>query len=218
MQEYIDLYRDIINSGITMVTEERFECIIRHQEHISKIKGDVVECGVWAGGMSIFLSKLFSKKDVWVCDSYEGCQNPSEGKYYFEREGHSEGLYAVNLDTVKNNFAKYDLYEDNRIKFLKGFVRDTLKPDVCNIENISLLRIDVDSYSATLEVLDYLFPKVSSGGIVIFDDSCLTESKSAMLTFLEREPHIVFKNTTDDKIIDITKIDPLPCGCFFIKP
>ena len=173
MQEYKNLYNEIIKDGITMVSEDRFETVLEYQNVIQKIKGDIVECGVWAGGMSIFLAKLFPTKDIWVCDSYEGCQNPSDANYQFEHERHHAGLYAMDLESVQNNFTKYGLSDEPRIHFLKGFVRDILKPEVCPIKTISLLRIDVDSYSATLEVLDYLYPKVKKGGMVIFDDSCL---------------------------------------------
>ena len=76
MEQYKEIYKEIINQGITMISEERFENIIKYKDDISKLKGDIVECGVWAGGMSIFLSKLFPTKNIWVCDSYEGCQDP----------------------------------------------------------------------------------------------------------------------------------------------
>ena len=218
MKEYREIYKDIINQGITMVSEERFETILRYKDNISKIDGDIVECGVWAGGMSIFLSKLFSTKNIWVCDSYEGCQNPSDGNYHFEYEQHTKGMYAISLETVKDNFIKYNLPDDKRINFLKGWVKDTLKPEICPIKDIALLRIDVDSYSATLEVLDYLYSKVKSGGIIIFDDSCLSESHHAMITFLEREPNIIFKHTSTGETIDIKSGNSLPCGCYFIKP
>jgi O-methyltransferase len=218
IQEYRDLYSKIINEGITMVSDERFETILRHKEIIDSIDGDIVECGVWAGGMSIFLSKLFETKNIWVCDSYEGCQNPDDGKYEYPGESHHEGLYAVDLASVQHNFERYELANESRIHFLKGFVRDTLRPEICNIESISLLRIDVDSYSATLEVLDYLYSKVKSGGVVIFDDSCLPESHNAMLTFQKNQPEIVFKHTVTGETIDIKEHGKLPCGCYFIKP
>lgn len=218
MEQYKDLYKEIINQGITMVSEERFDNIIKYKDNISKIKGDIVECGVWAGGMSIFLSKLFPTKNIWVCDSYEGCQNPSEGKYQFNEERHDKGLYSVSLEEVTENFNRHNLPPDPRIKFLKGFVKDTLRPEVCEIKKISLLRVDVDSYSATLEVLDYLYSKVVENGMVIFDDSCLRESHQAMIAFLEREPNIIIKDPTTNEIINIKETDSLPCGCYFIKP
>jgi hypothetical protein len=218
MEQYRELYKDLIKQNITMVSDERFENILKYKNDVLNLKGDIVECGVWAGGMSIFLSKLFLTKNIWVCDSYEGCQDPSKGKYQFDDERHSSGLYSVSLEEVKKNFNKYDLLHDPRIKFLKGFVKDTLQPEICEIQQISLLRIDVDSYSATLEVLDYLYSKVVTNGMIIFDDSCLRESHQAMITFLEREPNIIIKDPTTDEVINIKELSSLPCGCYFIKP
>jgi O-methyltransferase len=201
-----------------MVSEERFETILTYRHLIEKIDGDIVECGVWAGGMSIFLSKIFPTKNIWVCDSYEGCQNPSQAKYQFDRESHTEGLYSISLEDVKNNFKKYNLENDSRIRFLKGFVKDTLKPEICDIKAISLLRIDVDSYSATLETLDYLYEKVKKSGIIIFDDSCLYECKTAILNFLNKYPKIILKHPITGEEIHIKDEETLPCGCFFVKP
>lgn len=211
-----ELIESLIQDQVTMVTEDRFNCILNHKKIISLLKGDIVECGVWRGGMSIFLTKLFPKKKIWVCDSYEGCQHPSEGKYPFSSERHFSGMYAVSLEEVKNNFYKYDALDDNRVFFLKGWVRDTLRPEICPIEKISLLRVDVDSYSATLEVLDYLYDKVVTGGIIVFDDSCLIESYEAIKTFFKNKNINTIYDPLDDKKLNIFN-DDLPCGCYIIK-
>jgi O-methyltransferase len=191
------LMNDIISNNITMISKERFDNIINHSDKISKLEGDIVECGVWKGGYSIFLSKLFNDKNIWVCDSYEGCQDPSQGNYQYAGERHSLGMYAVSLEEVKNNFKSFNALDKSRVKFLKGWVKDTLP--TANIDQISLLRIDVDSYSATLEVLDELYDKVVKGGYIIFDDFCLSESFNALKFFLGREnlPHYIYHPVTD---------------------
>lgn len=213
-----ELYKSIINQGVTMITEERFETILQHKDHVLSLDGDIVECGVWKGGMSIFLSKIFNNKNMWVCDSFEGCQDPQNGKYSFPGERHAKGLYAIDLETVKNNFKLFGALDEPRVSFLQGYVKDTLEPSICPIQKISLLRIDVDSYSATLEVLDYLYPKVVPGGLIIFDDSCLNESKLAITHFIEREPNIELKHTITNQKITLPVDEQLPCGCYFIKP
>lgn len=212
-----ELYKSIINQGVTMITEERFETIIQHKDHVLSLEGDIVECGVWKGGMSIFLSKVFKNKNMWVCDSFEGCQDPRNGKYSYPQDRHTKGLYAIDLETVKNNFKAFTALDEPRVSFLQGYVKDTLEPSVCPIQKISLLRVDVDSYSATLEVLDYLYPKVVPGGLIIFDDSCLDESKLAITHFAEREPGIELKHTVTHEIISLPTQSKLPCGCYFIK-
>lgn len=200
---YDELSSDLINSNLTMVWKELFDMPLRHFEKINIVEGDVVECGVWKGGYLIFLSHLFQDKNIWACDSYEGFQPIDKVNYKFNGERHTPGFthgakgpIAISLEEVKNNFKIYNL-EHERIKYLKGFVNETLP--MSGIEKISLLRIDVDAYSATLEVLDNLYYKVQPGGYIIFDDLNLKESYEAIKYFLEREnlPMNVYNPYTD---------------------
>jgi hypothetical protein len=201
---YDELALDLIDSGITMVWKELFDMPLRHFDKINKVEGDIVECGVWRGGYLIYLSHLFSDKNVWACDSYEGFQPLDKVSYKFEGERHTpsfthgaKGPLAISLEEVKTNFKNYGLDED-RIKYLKGFVNETLPTS--GIEKISLLRIDVDAYSATLEVLDNLYSKVQPGGYIVFDDLNLQESYRAIKDFLVREnlPLEVYNPYTDE--------------------
>lgn len=221
MESLID---NIIRGELTLVSKKLFENILSFKDQISKLNGDIVECGVWKGGMSIFLSKVFSEKKIWVCDSFEGCQDPKNGKYPYSKESHVLGQYnGGNVDHVKNNFKKHDALDENRISFLKGWVKDTLRPEICPIKEISLLRIDVDSYSATLEVLDYLYDKVVPGGMIIFDDSCLLESNQAIKDFFKLKNLKYVYDPSDNTEYDVFSIEPkgtksgLPCGCYFFK-
>jgi O-methyltransferase len=189
---YDELINDIIDSKITMIWKEIFEMPLRHFDSITNISGDIVECGVWRGGYSIFLSHLFSDKNIWVCDSFEGFQPLTNAKYDFQGERHTpqfthgaSGPLGISLEEVKFNFNTYGLGNDPRIKYLKGFVKDTLPTS--GIKKIALLRVDVDAYSATLEVLDELYHKVQPGGYIIFDDANLVESLEAIKFFLKRE-------------------------------
>ena len=117
-QSLFDSFNSFILSEDRRVFSKLISRTLLYNE-VKDIPGDIVECGVWAGGMSIFLSKLFSTKNIWVCDSYEGCQNPSDGNYHFEYEQHTKGMYAISLETVKDNFIKNNLPDDKRINFLK---------------------------------------------------------------------------------------------------
>jgi len=217
-----DLINDLISNQISMVDSSRFYTILRNFDNISTIKGDVVECGVWRGGMSIFLSSLFQDKKIWVCDSFDGFQPLDIATYAYHDEPHTPGynnMIRVTYEQVLDNFKKYGFQEnDKRINFLKGWVKDTLNPETCKIKKISLLRIDVDAYSATREVLEYLYPKVISGGYIIFDDSCLIQTVDAFCDYFENN-NIPFelRHPETDEIISNPRSNH-PCGCYMIKP
>lgn len=226
---YEDLIQDLIDNRITMVRPDEFKTIFKHYSNIASVEGDVVECGVWRGGFSIFLSHAFSDKNIWVCDSYEGFQPLETAKHQYDKERHtplythnSVGPLAISLEEVKGYFERYGLGNEERIKFLKGFVKDTLPNS--GIEKVALLRIDVDAYSATLEVLEELYDKVQPGGYIIFDDSCLYETLDAIKYFFKQHnlQNYIYHPVTDEKL-DLnqrhTNDDSgFPAGCYVIKP
>jgi len=229
---YQELINDLVDNTITMVTPESFQTPYINFETINNLEGDIVECGVWRGGYSIFLSHLFQDKNIWVCDSFEGFQPLNKAKYSYDKERHdasythnSVGPIGISLEEVKTHFTNYGLGDQDRIKFLKGFVKETLPNS--GIEKISLLRIDVDAYSATLETLDELYPKVVKGGFIIFDDAPLYEASTAMLDYFKREniqPKVrhritgeIFDCTYDNFVEQMSYKGLMTAGCYLIK-
>ena len=225
---YEDLIQNLINNKITMVLPNEFNTILKHCNKMFDIEGDIVECGVWRGGFSIFLSYVFDEKNIWVCDSYEGFQPLETAKHQYDKERHtpvythnSVGPLAISLEEVQSHFESYGLGGQERIKFLKGFVKDTLPNS--GIKKVALLRIDVDAYSATLETLEALYDKVQTGGYIIFDDSCLYETLDAIKTFFKAKnlPEFIFHPVTDEPLnlnIRHTNDDSgFPSGCYIIK-
>lgn len=140
----------------------------------NNIEGDFIETGVWRGGTCIFmrgLLKAFGNTDriVWVADSFQGLPMPNKSVY-----PHDAGdiLYTYNElkiseEDVKTNFRKYGLLDD-QVKFLKGWFKDTMP--LAPIKKLSLLRLDGDMYESTIDVLIYMYPKLSNGGFCIVDD------------------------------------------------
>jgi hypothetical protein len=201
-QELKDLANNLTQNQISMVMLFEFDMVLNHSEAIDAVEGDIVECGVWRGGFSIFLAHLFPDRAIWVCDSYEGFQPLEEARFeYYKEERHVPSyVMAASLEEVQENFKTYGLDGQDRIKYLKGFVKDTLP--TAPIEKIALLRLDVDGYSPTMEILEELYDKVQPGGYIIFDDLCLYESKDAVYDFLQNRnlPLEVIDPITEQRI------------------
>jgi O-methyltransferase len=140
----------------------------------NNIPGDLVEAGVWRGGSVIFMKALLEinevrDRTVWVVDSFAGLPKPNLEKYP-EDKNDTNYLYnelAISIETVKHNFEKYDLLDDN-VKFLKGWFSETL-PNA-PIKNVALARLDGDMYESTIDALNGLYPKIVKGGYIIIDD------------------------------------------------
>jgi O-methyltransferase len=140
----------------------------------NNIEGDFIELGVWRGGATILMRALLkdmnvTDRNVWVADSFEGLPMPDAAKYPADKgdKHYTFNELKVSMEQVKHNFEKYGLL-DERVKFLKGWFRDTL-PNA-PIEKLAVLRLDGDMYESTMDGLVNLYPKLSKGGYVIVDD------------------------------------------------
>jgi O-methyltransferase len=159
----------------TMMGIERLNSLQACVETIlsENIEGDFFEAGCWRGGAVIFmLAMLKVYKDgsriVWAADSFQGYPAPSDNATDDERFLFKHADYfAVTKDLFINNVKKYDLYSD-RLKVLEGYFSESIPK--APIKKLSLIRIDVDGYDSTTDVLNSLYPRLSPGGYVIIED------------------------------------------------
>ncbi len=137
------------------------------------IPGDFLEAGIWRGGAGIFMRAALNilgdqERIVWLADSFQGLPPPRPDVAADQGSKlHKDKIVAVDLDTVKANFAKYGLLDDN-LRFLEGWFCDTLP--MAPISELAILRADGDMYSSTMDILEPLYKKVASGGFIIIDD------------------------------------------------
>lgn len=158
--------------GYTMVGRKRLDNLQACIEDViaRNVPGDLIETGVWRGGATILMRavlKLHGVTDriVHVADSFQGLPPPTDAADGWDLTGDA-GL-AVSVDQVQRNFERFGLL-DEQVKFLVGWFADTLPK--APIDRLSILRLDGDLYSSTMDALSALYPKVSSGGYVIVDD------------------------------------------------
>jgi len=78
---------------------------------------------------------------------------------------------------VQGNFKRYGFLDD-RVRFLKGWFKDTLH--TAPISRLALVRLDGDMYESTIQALDALYPKLSPGGYLIIDDYGLPGCRAAV--------------------------------------
>lgn len=168
--------RDIPADAETMIGRRRLDnlhdCI--RAVLADDVPGDLLEAGVWRGGATIFMRGALAaygdqERSVWVADSFAGLPKgdgerfPADADDVFWRNAH----LRVSIDQVKQNFRRYGLL-DERVRFVKGWFRDTLRDSP--VEQLAVLRLDADMYESTTLALEALYPRLSPGGYVIVDD------------------------------------------------
>jgi O-methyltransferase len=159
----------------SMVGRRRLDHLERCLETIERdgVPGDLLEAGVWRGGVCIFMRGFLEAhhvpdRIVWVADSFAGLPAPTldEDRGYDLSATRFPGL-AVPLEAVRAIFARYGLL-DARVRFLEGWFKDTLPS--APVERLALLRLDGDLYESTRDTLVALYDRVAPGGMVVIDD------------------------------------------------
>lgn len=148
------------------------------------VPGDLIETGAWRGGACIFMRGLLaahgvSDRRVFVADSFAGLPPPDADTYPADAGDlhHTLDFLAVDLDSVKANFRRYGLLDD-QVVFLKGWFKDTLP--AAPIERLAVLRLDGDMYGSTMDALQALYPRLAPGGFCIIDDYALDGCRRAV--------------------------------------
>jgi O-methyltransferase len=160
----------------TMVGVDRLESLrqLTQQAIDENIPGDFIETGVWRGGCCILMRGVLAAngvrgRRVYVADSFAGVPAPRPDLYPADR-GHRLDLHtelAVPLETVKENFRRYGLLDDQVI-FVEGLFSDTLS--ALDAGPFAVIRLDGDLYESTYVALEHLYPKLSPGGFLTVDD------------------------------------------------
>jgi hypothetical protein len=167
-------------NAVTMLPRKRLDNIRHCIERVltDEVPGDLIETGVWRGGASIFMRgclKALGRDDrvSWVADSFEGLPEPESDRpkeHAFYNSALMQKHYAkmaATIEEVRENFAAYGVLSDE-VRFLKGWFVDTLAQ--APIGRLSVMRLDGDYYTSTMEALTALYPRLSPGGFAIIDD------------------------------------------------
>jgi O-methyltransferase len=168
--------RDWPRFAQTMVGLRRLENVEQcvKQVIIDKVPGDLIEAGVWRGGVAIFMRAILeayneSDRIVYAADSFEGLPPPDETAFPADAGSrlHTADVLAVSRHEVARNFDLYGLLDD-QVRFLEGWFRDTL-PTVRD-RTWAVVRLDGDMYESTMDALTNLYPGLAVGGYLIVDD------------------------------------------------
>lgn len=149
------------------------------------VAGDLIETGAWRGGACIFMRGVLAAHEVtdrrvWVADSFQGMPDTSDARTSLDRRlrlDQYNDVFAVSLEEVRNNFARYGLLDD-KVEFLPGWFSDTLPG--APIDKLAVLRLDGDLYDSTTDALTNLYPKLSVGGFLIVDDYIIPSCRQAI--------------------------------------
>jgi O-methyltransferase len=147
----------------TLVSPDRCYVLCVLLKQALALDADIVECGVYKGGTAAMLAKIIVEsghpRRLFLFDTFSGM--PKTDK---DLDLHKEGDFA---DTSAEEVEKF--VNAPGIAFLKkGFIPTTFSGLESN--RFSFAHIDVDIYQSIVDSLVFIWPRLLSGGFIVFDD------------------------------------------------
>jgi O-methyltransferase len=186
--DYDDVLADTVRRvrRDTLTTAPRIAALCDSVEYLVRtdVPGAFAECGVWRGGsmMAAALTLLrlgVTDRDLYLFDTFSGMPEPSAQDAPSPYDGYSphkrwrrqtrlgRQWAGVPVETVRHRLESTG-YPPERVHLVPGMVEDTLPSKAP--EAIALLRLDTDWYASTRHELEYLYPRLAEGGVLIVDD------------------------------------------------
>ena len=178
--ENIKLYFEALKKSENINTDNFFKQS-RHLDLINLVKiilkeekiYDFVECGCWKGHSSYFISKLILKSEkkikFHIFDSFEGLskETPKDNELSKLNKNSIEKIrnqFLSNEDFVRNKVLK----EFHFVNIYKGWIPE--KFEIIENSKFSFVHIDLDLYEPTYKSLEFFYPRLVNGGIMVCDD------------------------------------------------
>jgi O-methyltransferase len=143
-----------------------------------RVPGEMAEVGVFQGASARLLCESKGDKTLHLFDTFEGLPKSSQ----HDRQVHDEKQYACSLESVQQY-----LEGQPHVHYHKGMFPESAKglPET----TFSFVHCDVDLYESTLACLNYFYPRMTKGGVILSHDySLLAGVKRAFREFLEGKP------------------------------
>lgn len=136
--------------------------------HAKNLPGDFVECGVNTGIYSRAICKYLNfnmvGKRFLLFDTYEGIPLEQTESGREDDVNYLNTLYYSEVwELIQKNFSDYPSAQP-----IRGRVPDILS--TIEIDQVAYLSIDMNITLPEVAALEYFWPKLTTGGIVVFDD------------------------------------------------
>lgn len=131
-----------------------------------RLEGDVAECGTYRGASAFFLVKSINRfgltKDLFLFDSFMGLSEPGpcDGSFWVEND-----LSASQKD-VWDNLSRAG--GTSFVKVLEGWIPNRF--DEVKDRKFCFVHLDVDLAQPTVDSLEFFYPRMVSGGLILIDD------------------------------------------------
>lgn len=146
---------------LTLVSRDRCFLLWKTLQQGRRLPGHLVECGVYRGGTALLAARTLTGTDreLHLFDSFAGMPDPTAGVDRF-RAGDLAGASA---EAVERLLAPHPF-----VRLHPGRIPDTFSGVA--LERVAWAHVDVDLYRTVHDCIEFLYPRLVPGGLLVFDD------------------------------------------------
>lgn len=141
---------------------------------VKHLEGDLAECGVYRGGtlipVGLCLKKERLRKVIYGFDSFQGFDASADVDVALggapDAEKRRGGFGDTSLEHVAAKVRRFALGQ--HVELVKGYLASTL-PHYSRFR-FCLVHLDVDIYESYKVGLEFFYPRVVSGGMILLDE------------------------------------------------
>lgn len=150
----------------TKVDEPRCYLLWRTALQCGALPGDILEVGVWRGGTGALLcdaaTRIGGGRRVYLADTFRGVVKAGPQDDYYRGGEHAD----TSRETVEGLLGGLGM---RNYAVLEGiFPEETA--DQVDSEAIALVHVDVDVYRSARDVVEWVWPRLPVGGMIVYDD------------------------------------------------
>ncbi|MDW7695809.1 TylF/MycF/NovP-related O-methyltransferase [Flammeovirgaceae bacterium SG7u.111] len=193
------------NNFFLSCNTQRISKLIAHHQLFLKtlnLTGHIVECGVFKGASLVRWAHFremyggsFTKKIIGFDVFGEFPKtNFDADKKTLDKFVHNAGSQSISLKQLEDTLTKKGLNQE--IELVKGDINASV-PEYVEAHpelKISLLNLDTDIYEPAVVILEHLYPKIVSGGIILLDDYGVFPGETqAVDEYFENKTDVIIK-------------------------
>jgi len=183
-RSYLSLIRQVMSeSQMRLNGCEAYHILTTVRAVVEKVPGDLAEVGVYRGGSSKLICEAKGDRHLHLFDTFSGLPElgPRDTTTVFWK-----GQFGSSLEAVRKYLSRYP-----NVHLYEGLFPDTASPIKRN--QFCFVHLDVDLYEPTRAGLEFFYPKLSSGGILMSHDYDAPGVREAVNEFFKDKPETVLQ-------------------------
>lgn len=147
----------------------------------SRLEGDMAEVGVYQGGSAKIICEAKDQRALHLFDTFAGLPKVSEKDTHFGVKYWKDGEFSNTSEkAVRDYLSKY-----KNVFFHKGRFPETADP--VKGTKFSFVHLDVDLYQSTLDCLEFFYPHLIRGGVILTHDYHTNGVQSAFKEYFQNK-------------------------------